>query len=272
MDHATAIERFERLAELSGDDVDLAAGALLIAAAFDHDVDVEHELRVLDALAAGVRDRMPLEGSHLASVNVLNDYLFDEIGFAGNEAHYYDPRNSLLHEVLARRLGIPITLSLVYIETGCRLGIPLQGVGMPGHFLVRHVEEDSLYIDPFYRGIMLSEVECAERLRKITGNIRWDRSFLHPINNRSFLARILRNLSAIWVKEEALDDAVLTLGMLIALQPGEPGHRRDRGMLRYRLGEHDNALHDLETYLENDVAAPDAWYVRRLTEEIRGKR
>ena len=269
MDLATASERFESLTRISGEDIDLAIGALLIAAHFDPEVDVERELRLLDSLAAGVRDRMPLEGTPLASINVLNEYLFDDIGLAGNEADYYDPNNSLLHQVLRRRLGIPITLSLIYIEVGARLGVPLVGIGMPGHFLVRHLDEKDLYIDPFNRGILLSEEECKARLRKISASIRWDQSFLAPVSNRAFLARMLRNLSAIWVRRGELTNAVITLGMLIALQPGEMGHRRDRGMLRYRLGDRQQALEDLETYLHNDFAAPDAWYVRRLTEKIR---
>ncbi len=265
----TAFERFTRLVELSGEDIDLTVGALLIAAHFDPDVDVEHELRVLDSLTNGVAGRMPLEGPPLAAVNVLNEYLFDEIGFAGNESDYYDPRNSFLHEVLRRRLGIPISLSLVYIEVGARLGVPLLGIGMPGHFLVRHAGEESLYIDPYYKGVMLSERECMERLKAISGVVRWDRSFLTPVTNRAFLVRMLRNLSAIWAQRSELSNAIATISMLIALQPEVPGHRRDRGLLSYRAGEHERALSDLESYLEQDFMAPDAWYVRRLAERIR---
>ena len=176
----------------------LDRGALLIAAAFAPEVDVDRELGLLDALAQGARGRVTADLDPLAAVNNLNEYLFDHVGFSGNETDYYDPRNSLLHEVVRRRLGIPVTLSLVYIETGRRLGIPLVGIGMPGHFLVRHRREESLFVDPFYGGALLSASECAERLRRISGAVRWHRSFLEPVSRRDLLARMLRNLAALW--------------------------------------------------------------------------
>lgn len=249
----------------------LDRGALLIAAAFDSSVDRDRELALLDSLARGADGRVTASLDPLAAVNALNEYLFDHVGFRGNEADYYDPRNSLLHEVLRRRLGIPITLSLVYIETGRRLGVPLVGVGMPGHFLVRHQQEEALFIDPFYSGGLLSESECAERLRAISGAVRWHRSFLEPVTNQAFLARMLRNLAAVWVERGEAGNAVLSLDLLIALQPKETGHHRDRGMLHYRRGEHGLALTDLERYLDTASSAPDAWHVRRMVERIRGR-
>jgi regulator of sirC expression with transglutaminase-like and TPR domain len=265
----SALDRFTQLADLPDQQIDLALGALLIAAHTGPDVDVDEQLALLDSLAAAVHDRIPVADEPLAKINVLNDYLFDEVCFAGNVADYYDPRNSMLHHVLRRRLGIPITLALVYVEVGARLGLPLVGIGMPGHFLVRHLGDQNLFIDPYNRGVMLSEAECAERLRSISDSIRWDRSFLDPVTNREFLGRMLRNLAAIWVQREELAQAVAALGMLIVLQPEEPGHRRDRGMLLHRLGDSETALSDLETYLELHDLAPDAAYVRRTIADIR---
>ena len=262
------------LADLTGDahdDVPLDRGALLIAAAFDPAVDVEAELALLDALAHGASNRISGDLDALHSINELNEYLFDHVGFTGNESDYYDPLNSFLPQVLRRRLGIPISLSLIYKEVGRRLGIPLLAIGMPGHFIVRHRDEPSLFIDPFYRGVLLSEAECAERVRKISPSVRWDRAFLSPISNRAFLARMLRNLSAIWVNRGETDEAVVALSLLIAVQPEELGHLRDRGMLRYNRGEHAPALEDLARYLESAIGAPDAWYVRRIVEKIRAE-
>ncbi len=224
MDAESATNALEELSRRAQDDLPLDRGALLIAAAFDPEVDVDRETGLLDSLAQGASRRVSAELDPLTAINELNAYLFDHVGFAGNEADYYDPKNSMLHEVLRRRLGIPITLSVVYIEVGRRLGLPLRGVGMPGHFLVRHDEEPSAHIDPYYRGTLLSEAECVERLRRISGAVRWDRSFLDPVTDRSVLARMLRNLSAIWVGRNDTPRAILSLGLLMAVQPEESGH------------------------------------------------
>ena len=269
VDAQSATDALAELAADARDDLPLDRGAFLIAAAFAPDLDVEREIGVLDALAQGGSRRVSVGLDPLTAINELNEYLFDHVGFAGNDGDYYDPRNSLLHEVLRRRLGIPITLSVVYIEAGRRLGMPLRGVGMPGHFLVRHDSEPSLYIDPFHRGALLNETECAERLRRISDTVRWERAFLTPAADRAILARMLRNLSAVWVKRDDAPNAILALGLLMAVQPEESGHWRDRGMLRYKRGDSALALEDLERYLEASFSAPDAWYVRRLIERIR---
>jgi regulator of sirC expression with transglutaminase-like and TPR domain len=271
MDTATATDRFRTLASLPGDDIDVALGALLIGAVVDDSVDPQVGMASLDGLATAGRSRIDRAEEHpLAQINALNEHLFDELGFSGNNDDYYDPKNSLLHRVIESRQGIPITLSLLYIEVGARLGVPLVGIGMPAHFLVRHELDESVYVDPFYRGVMLSERECAERLKSISDSVRWDRAFLTPVTKRAFLARILRNLSAIWVRREEPEPAECMLSMLVALQPDELGHRRDRGMLRYRLGKRDEALEDLEAYLNRATGAPDAWYVRRVVGRMRG--
>jgi regulator of sirC expression with transglutaminase-like and TPR domain len=264
----TAFDLFARAVALPDEELDLARCALLTAACADPFVNVDDGLAHLDSLAEGGRNLVAAADGPLAQVNALNEYLFDTVGFSGNEADYYDPRNSLLDQVLKRKVGIPISLSLVYIETGARLGVPLAGVGMPGHFLVRHEGEDSLFIDPFHRGVMLSERECAERLKQISDSVRWNSSFLEPIGKRAFLARMLRNLGAIWAHREELNKAVDVLSMLIALQPGEPGHHRDRGVLRQRMGQKSLALQDLEYYLTNENSGPDAWFIRRMVDGI----
>jgi regulator of sirC expression with transglutaminase-like and TPR domain len=267
MDVAQVLERFAAYAR--EEQTDPAEGALLIAARFDPAVDIEHERGLFDAMALGVRERMPLEASPLASVNVLNEYLFDELGFAGNEGDYYDPANSLVHVVLRRRLGIPISLAVVYLAVGRRNGVPLAGVGMPGHFMVRHQAEPDLFIDPFHRGIVRSAAECQELLRRIAPQVRWEPSFLNAVSDRGIVARMLRNLSAIYVKQNRLAEAVGTLDLLILLQPGEEGHLRDRGMLHHRMGEDARALDDLDAYLRGGMEPADAWFVRRIATQIR---
>jgi regulator of sirC expression with transglutaminase-like and TPR domain len=268
METSTAIERFGKLVSGTGELVDAAECALTAAAAVSTDVDVTAKLARLDDLAAGASHRVGSAETPLGKINALNEHLFDELGFAGNMDDYYDPRNSLLNEVIERRAGIPITLSLLYIEVGARLNVPLAGVGMPGHFLVRHLEEDGVYVDPFNRGVILSELECRQQFQRINEEMRWDPAFLAAVSPRSMVARMLRNLAAIWTQREDLALAERVLALLISLQPGEAGHRRDRGMLRYRQGNLAQALEDLERYVDPLVRAPDAWYVRRLIDRI----
>lgn len=212
------VEAFARVVLVPDADIDLARAAFLIAATHYPDLDVDGQLRLLDSLAAAGRSLLGEETDPLFACNVLSQYLFDEVGFRGNSDDYYDPKNSYLNEVLARRLGIPITLSLLYIEVGRRLGIPLVGVGMPGHFLVRHRDVQDLFIDPFLGGILLSEDECAQRVEEVTGGaIQLRREHLAPVTHRAFLARMLRNLQGIYRQQKdayALADIEQLLGCL----------------------------------------------------------
>ena len=218
----SALEQFAVAAGC--DEIDLAQMALLIAAAEYPDLDVKEELRALDSLAAGACRSIGQERDPLARANALSEYLFDEVGFRGNREDYYDPRNSFLNEVLSRRLGIPITLSLVYLEVGNRLGVPLVGVGMPGHFMVRISSgHEDLVIDPFHRGILLSEKECAQRLQEVAGAaVPWDRSYLAPVSNRELIERILLNLRGIYLRRHDQPRALRATEWLLALQSQSP--------------------------------------------------
>jgi regulator of sirC expression with transglutaminase-like and TPR domain len=271
MEREDILEQFDQLGGMPEDHIDLAWAALLIAAVEYPDLDVMGQYDVLDDLANGAARRLGDDSDPLSSVNNLSEYLFDEVGFQGNESEYYDPRNSYLNEVLARRMGIPITLSLVCIEVGKRLGVPLEGVGMPGHFLLRHLEEPSIYIDPFHRGILLSEEECAQLLRDATrSNVKWDQSYLTVVSNRELIARILRNLKGIYLKQRDHQRALGIAGLSVSLQPNIIGERRDRGMIHYQLGNREAALEDLRVYLAASPLGPDTLDVRRIVQRIEG--
>ena len=187
-------EKFIDLATTVPMQIELDRSALLLASIFDPKLDVELELKNLDKMAKVATRRVGSPDNHLTAINKLSEYLFDELGFTGNSNDYYDPRNSLLPEVLSSRSGIPITLSLIYIEIGRRLGIPLTGIGMPGHFLVGHRDITGLFIDPFNRGILLNEAECMERMMHVTDDINWDPKYLLPISHKEFISRMIRNL------------------------------------------------------------------------------
>ena len=233
------LEEFTALATAPGGAIPLDRAALLIARCRFPNLDVEAQLRVLDGLARGADGVMGDERDPLYACNALSQFLFDEAGFRGNEDDYYDPSNSYLSEVLARRTGIPISLSLLYIEVGRRLNLPLVGIGMPGHFLVKHQEVDDLFIDPFYGGILLSQEESARRLQEVTGGrIEWRPEHLRPVENRAFLARLLRNLKVIYLQRQEYSEALMVLDLLVALLPEDEIERRDRQAVLNRQAGH----------------------------------
>ena len=195
---------FRESVERPDERFDLAETALLLAQEEYPHLDRRRYLRLLDKLATEAKRRASDAMGPYGMVNALSEYLFDEEGFRGNEDDYYDPRNSFLNDVLERKLGIPITLSLVYMEVGWRLGMPIVGVGMPGHFLVKYLPpEEEIIIDPFHRGIILSEEECADLLTRSSGEaIPFQPNYLAPVAKKQILTRLLNNLRSIYLSRE----------------------------------------------------------------------
>lgn len=255
MDRAEILARFAELVDKPDADIDLARAALHIAMLEYPRMDVDDELSALRRLARGASERMPEGGDPLYRVNTLSEYLFDDVGFRGDEENYYDPRNSHLNQVLERRLGIPITLSLVYMEVGRLLGAPLLGIGMPGRFLVRHAEIEDLYVDPFHAGILLSGDECRRIVEDyMPEGFEWHPALLAPASNRQILARMVRNLKAIYMEGDDYVRALEVSELALALEPDSIYNRRDRGIAHYQLGHSAEALDDLSRYL--DAAPP----------------
>jgi regulator of sirC expression with transglutaminase-like and TPR domain len=271
MDRDYVWEQFAHIAQLPDEEIDLARTALLISAIEEPQLDMSHQLELLDSLAAAASRRLGDGGGPLYCANVLSEYLFEEVGFQGNDEDYYDPRNSFLDEVLRRRLGIPITLSLVYIEVGKRVGLPMVGVGMPGHFLIRHRDEEGLVLDPFEKGIVLSEEECIQKFRQVVPpRIPWDVQHLEPIDNREFISRMLRNLKGIFWDRKDFHRALPMVDRLVVLEPDVIQERRDRGLVHYQLQNYPEALEDLEFYVDYGRSASDGG-VHRLVRELRSR-
>lgn len=247
------------------EDLDLARAALAIAAAEDPSVEADRWVGELDAIAAHVALLVPERASVRQRVVALNRHLFEELRFRGNLEDYYDPRNSHLHRVLERRTGIPITLSLVYIEVGRRLGLPVAGVGLPGHFVVKVADADEeILLDPFYQGAILTRAECQKRLDAIYGGrVVLGEQFLRAVGKRDLLARMLYNLKRIHLKAGDHGRALAVVDMLLALQPYAFEDVRDRGMLLYKAGRYDEALRDLRMYVDFLPAAADLREVQR---------
>ena len=261
--------QFDSIVTSPDEEIDLVRTALLIAATEYPELNVERELYRIGLLADGIAHRIYDDPSPLYHLNTLSEYLFDELGFRGNYENYYDPRNSFLNDVIERRLGIPITLSMLYIEVGSQLGVPLKGVGMPGHFLVKHAEIDDLFVDPFQNGILLTVAECEAKFMQAThGHMPWDMRYLSPISSREFVARMLRNLKAIYLQRGEYQRVLSTIDRLLSIQPEASDELRDRGVVNYRLGNHEEALRDLKTYVTNAARPADAGTVHRLIDQI----
>ena len=240
----------------------LAQAAFVIARIEYPRLDPAPYLAKLDAMGDAARRRIEKRAaetgdtSPIGRVKALNAYLFDEQGFVGNRDKYEDPRNSCLNEVLERRTGIPITLSLLYIEVASRAGVRVDGVNFPGHFLVRCPDIDGagakgIIIDPFHGGALLSEHDCRLLLQRHVGTeVAFDKSLLAPATRPQILVRMLLNLKRIYVHMRSFPQAREITEMLLGLNPSALSELRDRGLLAYHLNDLATALRDLQTYLK----------------------
>lgn len=252
------LSRFARLVGRRESAIDLAEAALLIAEDAYPGMDVEEYLGKLDALAeplrAGWREYAPLP----ELVAALNGHLFGEIGFRGNREDYYDPRNSYLNEVLDRKLGIPITLSVVYMEVARRLGLTVVGIGLPGHFIVEAARDGtSLLLDPFNGGEVLTSEDCERLVAEHYGAVPFSEEQLAPVRKRQILTRMLNNLKRTYLEADDPSAAWPVVEKMVLLNPDSAVDRRDRGLVAYRLNNFAQARQDLRYYLEHRPAAAD---------------
>jgi regulator of sirC expression with transglutaminase-like and TPR domain len=267
---------FAELARTLADDpgrrVDLARATLWLAADFRSEITPEPWLARLEALAEAARPTVLRAWSDEARVRALNQFLFDEEGFHGDHEHYEDPRNSLLPDVLERRVGIPISLSLVYLEIAARLGLPAEGIGFPGHFLVRYRgRQDDQMIDAF-RGTVLTEEQISALLREALGSAAvLRRAQLQPIRTRDFLVRWVSNLKHHYALAGELDSALQCCERLIQLLPDEPAEVRDRGLLYEALECWDAARTDLRHFLTLCPEDPSAAKIRERLDTLEGR-
>jgi regulator of sirC expression with transglutaminase-like and TPR domain len=254
-------DEFVRVAGLKEDEIDLGYAAFLIAACEYHDLDVPGYLRRLDMLSAGVAERMPASADPLEQVGVINEFLFRQRHFRGNSENYYDPRNSYLSDVLERRLGIPISLSVLYAEVAKRLRLPIRGVGLPGHFVVRYVAEGvDLFVDPFNGGRLLASEDCHEMVMRALERqhpVSFGH-FLEPIGTCAILIRMLTNLKIIYIHQSDFERVIRTLNQIILVNPKATDEYRERGLVHLAGRRYRAALVDLTTYLERCPDAPDA--------------
>jgi regulator of sirC expression with transglutaminase-like and TPR domain len=259
-------QRFAEIVRGPDAGIDLGEAALLIAAEEYPALDVAAWLARLDALASEVERRLGGRDGDFDRLEALLEVLFRDHGLRGNVEEYYDPRNSFLNEVLERRLGIPISLAVVCLEVGRRVGVPLVGIGMPGHFLLRHARHPHVVLDPFDGGRFLTPEDCAALLERVSGGaLAFHPRLLRPLGTRRILLRMLCNLRGIYAIRGAVGHLLSVLDRILLLTPDDVENRRQRGLVRLQTGDLAGAVEDLERYLVN---APEAFDAPGLTELI----
>jgi regulator of sirC expression with transglutaminase-like and TPR domain len=263
--------RIRFAALLAREPIPLDEAALAIAAEEYPHLDAGAYLARLDALAARVQRACPAPFRAASALRALREVLAGEEGLRGNGDDYYDPRNSFLNDVLDRRLGIPISLSVVYIEVARRAGLALHGVGLPGHFLAKYASPSGaeVFVDAFRGGEMLSAEECIARYRERSGGRELERRWLEPVGARQILGRMLQNLRRIYGERRDDVRAYWVLDRILLVSPAHLEALRDRGLAAARLGGAGAAVRDLEAYLER---APDASDADEIRERLAGLR
>ncbi len=264
--------RFARLVARPEPEIDLALGALVIASDGRPDVDTIAAIAVLDALAERVRIRLDVGDSTTDVVERLHDVLYREVGFRPpTAAEFHDVRNSLFDVVVARRIGLPISLAIVELEVAARIGLPLHGIGMPGHFIVGG-PGGSLF-DPAGRGRRLTPDDCQALIRRSLGEgVLFHVGMLRPTGKRQILARVLRNLRSVHLAARDWPAALGVVDLLAVVEPTEPDHGRDRGLLLGRMGRFSEAIAHLGQYLDERPDGHDVGDVKQVIAIFAGRR
>lgn len=267
-----AAPSWEQLRTRRDTDLPLWSASLLIASDEYPGLDNQALERTLDGWCADLKSRIK-EPNTLQALQALNRFVFDEQGFAGDDDNYYDPRNSYLNEVMTRRLGNPISLAVVQLEMARRLGLPMQGVSFPGHFLLRFPLDDGLLIlDPYHKGRSLDADELRLRASPhLPGQRIGDEQLgrlLEPTPNRMILMRMLRNLKQLYIEGSDFERALRSTDRLLILDPNDSDELRDRGKLYAHIGHTAAAIDDFRSYLERRADAEDAEQVRHWMIEL----
>lgn len=270
MEFSLARQRFYQEIHQPEAQINLEKAALYIAQEAYPNLEVDKYLDILDMIAQEIRDRLPSEPYPLKILQTINHHLYEDLKFVGNTADYYDPRNSFLNDVLDRRTGIPITLSVVYLAVAERIDFPMVGIGMPGHFLIRPVQEDmEIFVDPFHQGEILFPQDCRDRLTQLYGQpIEMQPQFLAAVTTRQLLARMLTNLKGVYLNQGKLHQALAAIERILLLFPDAPFELRDRGVLYFHMQRRVEARQDLEAYLDAMPTADDRSMIQQLLNRI----
>ena len=252
------------------EDIDLARCALYISGMEYPGLDIDHYLDRLDSLAMEASLHVGQEEGSRAVIQRLSEYLFVRQEFRGNGEDYYDPRNSYLNEVLDRRVAIPITLSLVYMEVARRLGMVFEGIGLPGHFVIRTgPPEEELYVDAFNGGQLMSRRDCELIVQDLfQGRLEFREEYLRPYTKKELLIRILTNLKQNYSRTQDYQKALSTADLIAVADPSLGSNLREKASFHYALKQYRSAIGDLESYLKANPQANDAGEVRQQIQGI----
>lgn len=260
---------FELLVARPEEDLDLARAALLVAGEEYPDIDLPGYLGMLDGFASSLRQLAPEVLPAEKRARELGRLLIDDLGFRGNANNYYSPDNSYLNRVLDYRTGIPITLSLLFIEVGRRAGIRLRGIGMPGHFLVG-LEGTDVFFDPFNGSESLSVDDCRRLAERLFGpRLTWDDRYLAPCTKYEFLFRILNNLKVVYERSGPAEKALAVTQRMLVVRPDATDLYKDAAALQQHLHQYRAAISSLETYLSQGQGTPDASEVRSWIDSLK---
>ncbi len=259
--------KFTELVQMPEDDIELDRAALYLAGEEYPEIDIPSHLAQLDAFAAEVSQRVTYEAAPAGVARAIAAYLYEELGFQGNSGQYYNPDNSFLNRVLETRAGIPITLSLLFLEVARRLGLRCSGVGLPGHFIVG-LDDTGEYLDPFNSGATLSLEDCRALVsRMFAGSLEWQDTFLAPYTKRDILFRILNNLKAVYMQNREYKKAVGVIQRMTIINPGEPSLYQEQAWCHAEQQEYRLAIEALEAYLQEAGSPDDS---KQVKDQIKG--
>ncbi len=253
--------------------LELDRAALLIAAGEYPHLNVGEYLTELDTFAEMARARDDVFADPMTRIRQLSNLLFDELRFRGNAEKYYDARNSFLNDVIDRRLGLPITLSVLMIEIGRRIGLKLFGVGMPGHFMAKYADDErEIFVDPFHGGRIVNEERCHEMISEMyQGQMKFHPSFLYAVGKKQILTRMLQNLKGIYARAQNHHKTLGMIELALLINPEATSELRDRGLVCLALGKHAQARTDLEEYLRRAPNSDDAAEIKKRLIQLRQK-
>ena len=265
-DQSEARGIFRKVTSSEEDEINLLEAALLIAKEIEYpNLDISKYSNKINLMADEIKGRTMGNTDAFFLVSEINKYLFSEEGFRGNKDDYYDPRNSFLNDVLDRKTGIPIALSVMYMEIGARVGLPLSGIGFPGHFIIKCSAQSEILVDPFNKGGILSETDCQQMLNQMyAGGVKLKGDFLESVTKKQILTRMLQNLKSIYINSKDFVKALSVVDMLLIIGPDNTSELRDRGLISYNLECFTRALSDLEGYLRLVPRAEDTEATRNV--------
>ena len=253
-----------KLMDLPENKTDLLHAALLISRLDNAELEIAHYKRTVEGMAEDIRSTLPAKASDDDKLNALGKYMFEENGYHGSRGDYYNRSNSYINEVIDDREGIPITLSVLYMELARRLGLKMAGIGLPGHFVVAQLrgKKEPQLIDVYEGAKLLTRKDAGEIIRNIAG-IPLQDAHLEPVDNRAIIVRMLRNLIGVSNDKEPPETVLRYLNTLILLQPDSPQERLNRALMHMRLKKNEKAKEDVRWLLDNN---PPGFNRERLLE------